>query len=51
MIHQRHQDDGIKGVNSEVPCENCKIQCPKGPSAIFYPALHPPDGHASHKVT
>ena len=42
---------GIKGVNSEFPCRNCKIQCQRGPSNTFYPALHPPDEHATHNVT
>ena len=28
---------GIKGVNSEFPCRNCKIQCQRGPSNILYP--------------
>ena len=42
---------GIKGVNSEFPCRDCRIQSQKGPSKTYYPALHPPNGFPSHKQT
>ena len=42
---------GIKGVNSEFPCRDCRIQSQKGPSNTYYPSLHPPNQNSSHTQT
>ena len=42
---------GIKGVNSEFPCRNCRIQSQKGPSNTYYRSLHPPNQNSSHTQT